>query len=85
MDKADQLVSLRLGYTMDDKDDFRGLYLSPSDRSTHLYVVGSSGVGKSKALASWILEDIENRRGCGVIDPHGDLVKDVLSHLFNFL
>lgn len=78
--KSDQLVSLKLGYTLDEREEVRGLYLSPDDRSTHLYVVGSSGVGKSKALANWILEDVEAKRGCGVIDPHGDLIRDIVSY-----
>ena len=50
------------------------------NRSTHSYVLGSSGVGKSKALATWILEDIDNQRGCGVIDPHGDLIRDIIAN-----
>jgi len=70
---------VRLGYTQDGCSDLAGLYLSDDDRSTHLYVVGSSGVGKSKGLATWILDDIQNGRGCGVIDPHGDLVRDVVA------
>lgn len=81
MDKSQTLVSLGIGYTIDEDDDVCTLYLSPDDRSTHLYVIGSSGVGKSKALATWILEDIDARRGVGVIDPHGDLVRDVISYL----
>ena len=77
--------NLKLGYIVNEKNgDCAGLYLPEEDRSTYLYVLGSSGVGKSKALANWILEDIHNKQGCGVIDPHGDLVKDVLSHLFDF-
>lgn len=71
---------MKLGFTVND-DDPVGLYLPPADRSTHLYVLGSSGVGKSKALANWILDDIEHERGCGVIDPHGDLINDVISNL----
>lgn len=75
-----QQHALRLGLTVTDDGQVYGLYLSPDDRSTHLYVIGSSGVGKSKALAGWVLEDIENHRGCGVIDPHGDLVRDIISY-----
>ena len=48
------------------------------DRRRHLYVVGKSGVGKSKLLELLIKEDIENGRGVGVLDPHGDLVDNVL-------
>lgn len=45
------------------------------------------GVDKSKALANWIFRaysEQASKQGCGAIDPHGDLVKDVLSHLFDF-
>ncbi len=44
-------MTLKLGHTVsDEKDNYAGLYLPEEDRSTHLYVLGSSGVGKSKAL-----------------------------------
>ena len=72
---------LKLGYTQDETGNWVGLYLPEQDRSTHLYVLGSSGVGKSKGLANWILEDIEHKRGCGVIDPHGDLINDIIGNL----
>ena len=68
----------------DDSGDPSGIYLPEEDRSTHVYVLGSSGVGKSKGLANWILEDIQNGRGCGVIDPHGDLVNDIIGNLEDF-
>lgn len=73
-------MAMKVGYTHDDTGHPAGLYLPAEDRSTHLYVVGSSGVGKSKALATWILDDIANGCGCGVIDPHGDLVSDVVAN-----
>ncbi len=72
---------LKLGYTQDETGNFVGFYLPEEDRSTHLYVLGSSGVGKSKGLANWILEDIRHKRGCGVIDPHGDLINDIIGNL----
>lgn len=79
LDRSQESDSLKIGCTLDQNDDIRGLYLSPDERGTHLYVIGSSGVGKSKGLANWILEDIDARRGCGVIDPHGDLIRDIVS------
>lgn len=75
---------LKLGYAYDENGEVCGLYLPEEDRSTHVYVIGSSGVGKSKALATWILDDIKKGRGCGVIDPHGDLIRDIISHLPRF-
>lgn len=76
--------ALKLGLTFDDAGNPAGFYLPEEDRSTHVYVLGSSGVGKSKGLATWILEDIRNGRGCGVIDPHGDLVNDIVGNIDNF-
>lgn len=75
---------LKLGISYDDSGTPAGFYLPDEDRSTHVYVLGSSGVGKSKGLATWILGDIANGNGCGVIDPHGDLVNDVVGNIDDF-
>lgn len=48
------------------------------DRRRHLYVLGKSGVGKSCLLQLLIRNDIENGFGCAVLDPHGDLIDDIL-------
>ena len=77
-------MPLKLGYTTDENGEYNGLYLPDEDRSTHLYVLGSSGVGKSKAIANWVIEDIKEKRGCGVIDPHGDLIKDIIGQVFDY-
>ena len=70
--------------TFDEADEIVGFYLPKEDRTTHVYVLGSSGVGKSKGLATWILDDIMKGNGCGVIDPHGDLVNDIVGNLEDF-
>lgn len=51
------------------------------ERSSHMYVVGKSGYGKSKALQFWLTQDIEQGRGAAVVDPHGDLIEDVFASL----
>lgn len=51
------------------------------DRRRHMYVVGKSGVGKSKLLELLIRNDIDDGFGCAVLDPHGDLVDDVLKNI----
>ena len=48
------------------------------DRRRHLYALGKSGNGKSCLLQLLIRNDIENGFGCAVLDPHGDLVDDLL-------
>lgn len=55
--------------------------LSEDQRSRHVYVLGASGTGKSTLLLNMIVQDIQNGRGIGVLDPHGDLIDAVLAHI----
>ncbi|MDP3725253.1 MAG: type IV secretion system DNA-binding domain-containing protein [Nanoarchaeota archaeon] len=52
-----------------------------ADRKRHLYVVGKSGVGKSKLLELLIRQDIAHGHGLCVLDPHGDLVDATLDFI----
>jgi Type IV secretion-system coupling protein DNA-binding domain/TraM recognition site of TraD and TraG len=56
----------------------RSFGLSVADRRQHVYVIGASGTGKTTLLRNLILQDIEHGCGVGVIDPHGDLARDLL-------
>jgi hypothetical protein len=54
----------------------------PSDlRLRHLHVIGASGSGKSTLLIDLIMQDIEEGRGVGVLDPQGDLVDELLGRI----
>jgi hypothetical protein len=55
--------------------------LPHSTRDRHVYVVGKSGTGKSTLLYNCICQDLESGSGVAVIDPHGDLVEDVLKFI----
>jgi hypothetical protein len=44
-----------------------------------IYCVGATGTGKTTLLLNMILSDISNNRGIGLIEPHGDLVRNVLA------
>jgi hypothetical protein len=59
-------------------DDPKLVLLHPEDRAQHLYVVGKTGLGKSTLLRNLILQDIYAGRGVGLLDPHGDLAREVL-------
>lgn len=48
------------------------------DRRRHLYLVGKSGTGKSKMIELLIKNDILAGKGVGILDPHGDLVDNIL-------
>jgi len=64
------------------KTNFRGkdriFGIQQRDRRQHFYVVGKTGTGKSELLKNLILQDIHNGEGAGVVDPHGELVEDIL-------
>lgn len=51
-------------------------------RDTHMYVIGGSGSGKTKFLESLIFQDIKNKEGFGVIDPHGDLIESIKGRMY---
>jgi hypothetical protein len=55
--------------------------LSRVDRRQHLYCIGKTGTGKSTLLRNLILQDMYADCGVGVIDPHGDLARDLLDHV----
>lgn len=63
----------------------RPLTLPPEARSTHLYVCGATGAGKSKFLEHLIRQDIKawRRSKCGLLllDPHGSLYDSVVAWL----
>jgi hypothetical protein len=54
------------------------VYLTVDQRVRHTHIVGTSGTGKSSLLFNLIQQDIENGQGVAVLDPHGDLVTQIL-------
>ena len=64
------------------KSKYRGvdkpIYIEIEDRRRHMYVIGKTGTGKSEFVKAMIMQDIKNGEGLAVIDPHGDLIDDVL-------
>jgi hypothetical protein len=53
----------------------------PGMRSKHMYVVGQPGIGKSRALESWVMQDVASGRGVGVVDVHEELFTHLLRRL----
>jgi len=54
------------------------IYFSRKDRGRHQYIIWKSGWGKSVYIWYLARQDVWNGDGICVIDPHGDLVEDVL-------
>ncbi len=55
--------------------------LSPEHRSRHTYLIGASGTGKSTLLLNMIVQDLRSGEGLAVLDPHGDLIDQVLGYV----
>lgn len=68
---------IRIG-TSEARGQTKPVCIPLSVRDRHLYIVGKSGTGKSTLIYNAIAQDIYNGSGVAVIDPHGDLVEDVL-------
>lgn len=62
-------------------DEKTPLHLSIDDSLRHLHIMGPTGVGKSTLLAHLALQDAAEGRGFVVLDPKGDLVRDILARL----
>lgn len=51
------------------------------DRRRHFYYIGQTGTGKSWFMKNMIIQDILNGEGVAVIDPHGELINDILEFI----
>jgi hypothetical protein len=48
-----------------------------TDRLSHLYLIGKTGVGKSTLIETLARQDLDHGRGFALIDPHGDLIEKI--------
>ncbi len=64
---------------------FRGeeklVRMTDKDRRRHFYTVGQTGTGKSFMMLNMAVQDMEAGKGLCVIDPHGDLIDDILARV----
>jgi hypothetical protein len=59
----------------------RDVRFARKDRRRHHYCIGQTGTGKSVYLGSLVRQDIMAGDGCCVIDPHGDLIEDIMQYI----
>jgi hypothetical protein len=60
------------------RGDKKEIHMLRNDRTRHHYIIGKSGSGKS-AFLSWVArQDMLNGDGVCVIDPHGDLIEELI-------
>jgi hypothetical protein len=67
------------------KTNFRGeekvFGIKIPDRALHMYAIGKTGTGKSTLLKFLAIDDVNKGRGLAIVDPHGDLIQDVLEYI----
>jgi type IV secretory pathway TraG/TraD family ATPase VirD4 len=59
----------------------KDIRIKRDDRRRHAYIIGKSGTGKSQLMANMAIQDILNGEGVCVIDPHGDLIDEVIARI----
>lgn len=59
----------------------RQVCINFEDRRRHVYIIGKTGVGKSVLLQDMATQDIKAGYGVCVIDPHGDLIENILKYI----
>ncbi len=52
--------------------------IKKADRRKHMYMIGKTGVGKSTLIKNMIIQDMRNGEGLAVLDPHGQLIDELL-------
>lgn len=67
------------------KSVFRGtevpIYMLDEDRRRHMYILGTTGTGKSEFMKFMAIQDIKEGKGVAFIDPHGSAVNDIVQQI----
>ena len=67
------------------KTNFRGegkiFGIKKEDRRLHMYIIGKTGMGKTSLILNMALNDIYNGAGICLIDPHGDMIENLLDYI----
>lgn len=58
--------------------DERPIGMTLEQRQKHTYIIGKTGMGKTTMLTNMIYQDMLNGKGLAVLDPHGDMFKELL-------
>ncbi|HJN62462.1 MAG TPA: type IV secretion system DNA-binding domain-containing protein, partial [Candidatus Parcubacteria bacterium] len=55
--------------------------IKTDDRRRHIYVVGKTGMGKTVMLKNMAIQDIQQGKGIGFVDPHGEASEELLDFI----
>jgi len=66
-------------------NEFQGMsqpvHIDPDDRFRHCFIQGQTGTGKSSLMENMIVQDIIAGRGLAVVDPHGDMIDNIIKRI----
>lgn len=60
-------------------DKVQKIGMTLDQRQKHTYIIGKTGMGKTTLLKGAIYQDMLNSKGLAVLDPHGDMFRELLS------
>jgi len=63
------------------KNQITNFGIKRPDRRKHIYAIGKTGTGKSTLMANMVINDMRNKEGLAVVDPHGDLCEILLDYV----
>lgn len=63
------------------QNEVKEVSISIPQRTRHMHLIGASGSGKSNLMLNFIKQDLDNGNGLCVLDPHGDLIEEVVSQI----
>ncbi len=52
--------------------------IKSDDRRRHVYIIGKTGMGKTSMIENMAIQDIQNGKGVGFVDPHGEAAEELL-------
>ena len=55
--------------------------IKTDDRRRHVYAVGKTGMGKTNMLENMAVQDIQDGKGVGFVDPHGEAAEGLLDFI----
>ena len=61
------------------QEQYTDIGLTTETRLKHMYLIGSTGTGKTTLLEYLIYQDMMHNKGLAVLDPHGDMFQKLLA------
>lgn len=62
-------------------EEGKEVILTPGSRRQGVYLIGTTGTGKTTLLQNIAVEDMQSGEGLCVLDPHGDLTDELLARV----